>query len=102
MRSIRKPLALSALVMLLASAPLLAQELPRAVPEAAGMSSERLDRLTATFEKYVADGQLAGAPTIVLRDGNVVYDEAVGYRDLESRAPMSTDASRAGMHSMMH
>jgi CubicO group peptidase (beta-lactamase class C family) len=79
-------------VALLASAPLLAQELPRVAPETVGMSSERLDRLTAALEQYVEEGRLAGAAAIVLRDGNVVYDEAVGYRDRESGAGMASDA----------
>jgi CubicO group peptidase (beta-lactamase class C family) len=83
---------LSVLVALLASAPLLAQELPQAAPEAVGMSSVRLDRLTAALEQYVEDGRLAGATAIVLKDGNVVYDEAVGHRDRESGAAMTTDA----------
>ena len=83
---------ISVLVALLASAPLLAQELPRVAPETVGMSSERLDRLTAALEQYVEEGRLAGAAAIVLRDGNVVYDEAVGYRDRESGAGMASDA----------
>jgi CubicO group peptidase (beta-lactamase class C family) len=56
------------------------------------VSSERLGRITSTLRQYVDDGRLAGAAAIVLRDGNVVYDEAVGYRDRESGAAMGTDA----------
>jgi CubicO group peptidase (beta-lactamase class C family) len=88
----RRLVVLPVLVALFASAPLLAQELPRSTPEAVGMSSERLGRLTAALEQYVQDGRLAGAAAIVLRDGNVVYDEAVGYRDREAGATLSTDA----------
>jgi CubicO group peptidase (beta-lactamase class C family) len=80
------------LTVLLSSAPLAAQELPRSAPESVGMSSERLGRLTAALERYVEEGRLAGAVTTVLKDGNVVYDEAVGYRDREAGAPMTTDA----------
>ncbi|HSH74947.1 MAG TPA: serine hydrolase domain-containing protein [Longimicrobiales bacterium] len=92
MRLPRKIHVLLLLPSLLAPAHALAQELPRAVPEAVGMSSERLDRLTAALDRYVEEGRLAGATATVLRNGNVVYDEAVGYRDLESDAPMTTDA----------
>jgi CubicO group peptidase (beta-lactamase class C family) len=88
----RRISVLSVLLALLASTPLLAQELPRVTPEAVGMSSARLERLTAALEEYVEEGRLAGAAAIVLRDGNVVYDEAVGHRDRESGAAMSTDA----------
>jgi CubicO group peptidase (beta-lactamase class C family) len=88
----RKHTVLPVLLALLASAPLLAQELPLATPESVGMSSDRLERLTDALEAYVEAGQLAGAAAIVLKDGNVVYHEAVGYRDKEAGQPMTTDA----------
>ena len=83
------PLALLALLL---ATPLLAQELPVAIPETVGMSSERLERITATLDAYVQGGLLPGAATIVLRDGKVVYSAAVGNRDRESDSPMTTDA----------
>ncbi len=92
MRHLRRLFLVSVLVALSAAVPLLAQELPAVAPEAVGMSTERLQGLTSTLEQYVAEGRLAGAATIVLRDGNVVYHEAVGYRDREAGAAMSTDA----------
>ena len=92
MWNLRRTSALPLILALLASAPLSAQELPRATPESVGMSSERLERLTSALEEYVERGELAGAAAIVLRDGNVVYDEAVGYRDKEANDPMATDA----------
>lgn len=98
MRPVRKRWFLPAFVALLASAPLLAsasllaQELPTARPEEVGMSSRRLERVTAAFERYVAEGRLAGTVTMVLKDGKVVYSEAVGHRDRESNIPMSPDA----------
>jgi CubicO group peptidase (beta-lactamase class C family) len=82
-------LALAACVL---AAPLAAQELPNAIPETVGMSSERLNRLTTTLNDYVQDGRLAGATAIVLRQGKVVYNEAVGDRDREANSPMTTDA----------
>ena len=89
----RKPFwILPAFVAILASAPLVAQELQRAAPEEVGMSSERLDRLTSALEGYVADGRLPGAVAVVVRHGKVAYAEAVGYRDRESGSPMTTDA----------
>jgi CubicO group peptidase (beta-lactamase class C family) len=72
---------------------LLAQALPRAAkPEEVGLSSERLQRLTDTFQGYVKDGKLAGAVVLVARRGKVVYSGAFGQRDLESSAPMKEDA----------
>src|SRR5690606_1974677 len=95
MRPIRRTLPLCPLpflLLLLLAQPLLAQDLPRARPEDVGMSGERLERLTATFSRYVADERLAGAVVLVARRGEVAYLEAFGMRDREAGAPMTTDA----------
>lgn len=84
-------LTLAALVALGAGG-LSGQELPSATPESVGMSSERLGRLTESLQRYVDDGRLPGAVAMVLRDGKVVYHEAVGHRDIEAGAPMRDDA----------
>ena len=60
-------------------------------PEAVGMDSERLNRVTAAMENLVDEGLLAGAVTIAARDNKVMHFESVGYRDLESRALMTND-----------
>ena len=83
---------LVALVVALVPSSLLAQGLTRAVPEAVGMSSERLERLTEALQGYVDDGRLAGAVAIVVRHGRIAYLEAVGQRDVASGAPMTDDA----------
>ncbi len=70
----------------------LAQVLAPTVPESVAVSSERLERLTATLQQYVDDGQLAGAVALVARHGRVVYHEAIGLRDMESSAAMRRDA----------
>lgn len=69
----------------------LAQVLAPTVPESVAVSSERLERLTATLQQYVDDGQLAGAVALVARHGRVVYHEALGMRDMESREGMQKD-----------
>ena len=84
--------ALAAALFLLVPQALLAQGLTVAVPESVGMSSERLERLTAALQAYVDDGRLAGAVAIVARRGKIAYLESVGYRDMESDSPMATDA----------
>ena len=80
---------LTAVLALQASAA--AQGLPRAKPEDAGVSSERLARLTRALDAYVDNGQLAGGVALVLRDGKVVYSHAFGQRDREAAAPMRPD-----------
>ena len=70
----------------------LAQVLAPTVPETVAVSSERLERLTATLQRYVDNGQLAGGVALVARHGRVVYHEAFGMRDMESREAMQKDA----------
>jgi CubicO group peptidase (beta-lactamase class C family) len=80
------------LVLLLALALLLplaqAETLQRVKPEAVGLSSERLNRLTTTLHKYTGDGKLPGGVVLVARRGKVAYLEAFGQRDREARSPM--------------
>src|SRR6476646_3023597 len=47
-----------------------------------GVDKQRLDRLSAHFVRYVDDGRLPGWHIVVSRDGEVVYDEVYGQRDL--------------------
>ncbi|HYU44330.1 MAG TPA: serine hydrolase domain-containing protein [Vicinamibacteria bacterium] len=82
-----------ALLLALAASSVFAQGLPRAArPEEVGLLSERLQRLTDTFQGYVKDGRLAGAVVLVARRGKIVYSGAFGQRDIETHAPMKEDA----------
>lgn len=63
-----------------------------ASPESAGMDSNRLSRIKDAMQAYVDDGLLAGVVTMAARDNKLVHSEAVGFRDLEAQAPMTTDA----------
>jgi len=83
-------LALAALAAITSVAP--AQSLPHTSPEDVGMSAERLARLTRTLEAYVDADQIPGLVAMVLRDGKVVYLEALGRRDVAADAPMTPDA----------
>ncbi len=66
--------------------------LPVVEPEAVGLSSERLGRLTRVLNGYVEDGKLAGGVALVARGGRVAYLEAFGDLDREARAVMPEDA----------
>ncbi|MEO7275118.1 MAG: serine hydrolase domain-containing protein [Vicinamibacterales bacterium] len=73
--------------------PLTGQSLPRASkPEDVGLSSERLQRLTTTFNEYVKASRLPGAVVLIARRGKVAYLQSFGARDRESSAPMRDDA----------
>jgi CubicO group peptidase (beta-lactamase class C family) len=76
-----------------------ATAMPRSTPEAAGMSSDRLQAVTALLNQYVADRRITGAVGGVVRRGKVVYLQPVGLQNLDSKAPM-TDASLFRVYSM--
>src|SRR5215470_5319005 len=69
-----------------------AQALPMAKPEQVGLSSDRLNRLTATLKTDVDKGVIPGAILLVARHGKVALFEAVGVRNPETRAPMTKDS----------
>ncbi|HJU30889.1 MAG TPA: serine hydrolase domain-containing protein [Hyphomicrobiaceae bacterium] len=69
-----------------------ATQLPRAEPEAVGLSSARLRRLGEALRRDVDAAQLPGAVVGVMRAGKLAHLEAVGYRDPVSREPLKTDA----------
>ena len=96
-----KTISISAAILLWAVALPLAQErpLPRATPDAVGMSSDRLQNATALLRQFVADRKISGAVAGVARRGKVVYLEPVGLQSFESRAPM-TERSLFRIYSM--
>ena len=67
------------------------EDLVVAAPAEAGMSAERLERITAMSQRYVDAGQLAGVVTLVARDGKIVHFEAVGQRGVDDPTPLETD-----------
>ena len=60
-------------------------------PEEVGMSPARLERLTGALQRYVDDGELAGAVALVARHGHIAYFESVGLADVERKAAMRRD-----------
>jgi CubicO group peptidase (beta-lactamase class C family) len=53
------------------------------------MSGE--DPIAAALGAVIDAGELAGVATLVWRDGEVLQSAAVGWRDIETRAPMARD-----------
>lgn len=50
--------------------------------------TQRLSKVDQLLEKYVKDGRIAGAVALVLRDGEPIYERAVGWRDREAQQPI--------------
>jgi len=60
-------------------------------PEIVGLCSKRLAYIRPWMQKYVDEGKLSGAITLVARHGKVVYCESTGYRELATHKPLTTD-----------
>jgi CubicO group peptidase (beta-lactamase class C family) len=84
-----KTAALCALLLTVLTIPASTASSPTAKPEDVGMSSERIQRITQMIDRRIAAGDLAGAVTIVARQGKVVHHSARGVMDLQSKQPMS-------------
>ena len=62
------------------------------VPSRTGFSAERLARIDQTLQRFVDENRIPGAVALVLRDGRVAYERAVGWSDKESGRRMTPDA----------
>ncbi len=82
---------LAALLCLVSVAFVEAQSLPTAKPEEVGLSSERLNKITAALKADVDKGVIPGAILLVARHGKIAMFEAVGVRDPATKAPMTKD-----------
>lgn len=49
------------------------------------------EMITASIEKFIEAGTLAGAATLVWQDGKVIHVTTAGWRDLERKLPMERD-----------
>ena len=82
----------AALLAFLTVSTLRAQSLPRAKPEDAGLSSDRLELVHALVQRYIDAGEFTGSVTLIARKGKIVYLETQGTTDLDSKTPMRPDA----------
>ena len=79
-------------VVVFAAVWLLAATPPATKPEDVGLSTERLQRINETVQRYIDGGQITGAITVVSRKGRVAHFEAQGLMDLDAKTPMRRDA----------
>lgn len=92
MRTIYSIKLLTFLLAFLLYSGIAAQEFVKVAPEQVGMSSERLQFLTSTFQEYVDNGQLSGGVVLVARRGQIAYLKSFGKSDLEKDTPMQDNA----------
>ena len=55
------------------------------------LDPQRLSQIGVRMKSLVDEGAIAGAVTLVARDGKVFHLEATGFQDLETSKPMRTD-----------
>jgi CubicO group peptidase (beta-lactamase class C family) len=65
--------------------------LPMASPEEVGMSSERLQRVSALMQRNIDDDLLAGTVSLIARHGKVAHLEAQGFANQEAGVAMTAD-----------
>ncbi len=69
-----------------------AADLPSALPQELGFSSQRLARIGPVIKGEIERGQYPGAVILVVRKGKVVYFDSIGQLDPASGKPMTKDA----------
>src|SRR5262245_14249790 len=92
MTHIRMGMALAIGAALCASAPAMAETLTVAAPESVGMSKARLDQITTVFKREIDKNEIPGAVIGVVRKGQLVYFESLGYRDPVAKEAMPANA----------
>jgi CubicO group peptidase (beta-lactamase class C family) len=65
--------------------------LPHAKPEALGLSSIRLQRMSDAFKREIDKGTLPGATVMVARRGQIGWFDALGRQSPAASAPMAQD-----------
>jgi len=65
--------------------------LPHAKPEALGLSSVRLQRMSDAFKREIDKGTLPGATVMVARHGQIGWFDALGRQSPAASAPMAHD-----------
>jgi CubicO group peptidase (beta-lactamase class C family) len=60
-------------------------------PEEVGLSSQRLERIRAHFQRYIDAGKVVGTLTLVARQGQMAYFEPQGHLERERTRPMQRD-----------
>lgn len=71
--------------------PLQAGSILAGKPEELGFSSERLARIHDAVQRHIDAKSIAGAVTLVVRNGRIAHHEAHGLIDVEANRPMPKD-----------
>jgi len=61
-------------------------------PESVGLCPDRLRRADDLIERFVAEGKIPGAVTLVARDNEIAHLRTHGWQDIENGVPMAPDS----------
>ncbi|MET3115626.1 CubicO group peptidase (beta-lactamase class C family) [Pedobacter sp. CG_S7] len=56
-----------------------------------GFDKERLLKIDEVIKSQIAENHISGATALIIRNGQVVYNKAFGYADVETNRKMRTD-----------
>ncbi len=85
-------LLLSAVLTLSLSAATFSQSpLPTARPAQVGFAPLKLKRIDLATQRFISNNKIAGAVTIVAKDGKVAYFKAIGHADKDAQVRMKKD-----------
>lgn len=60
-----------------------------------GSTDLDLDPLRALLQGFVDDGELPGASLLLAQHGNIIFEEAYGWADIDAEKPFTTDTMAA-------
>ena len=66
--------------------------IPLTTPEAAGFSTERLQRLDREMNEWAKKEWMNGGVALIIRNGKVAYYKAAGVNDLDTKSTLQKDA----------
>src|SRR5665647_147282 len=65
--------------------------MPAANPEAAGFSTQRLQRIDKAMNEWVEKEWMNGGVAMIIHNGKIVYYKAAGFNDLASKTPLQKE-----------
>jgi CubicO group peptidase (beta-lactamase class C family) len=86
-----KTVSIAFLISILFLSPAYSQMVATHAGKNVGLSSDRLARYDAYFQKEIDEGRLPGVVTLVYKNGEKVHESALGYNDFSTKTPVSTD-----------
>ncbi len=87
----RELLTTAATALAFTSSSSFARNLPTASPKSQGFDPARLKRIGVALQRRVDAGEAPGFLAAVVRDNKLVHFDAVGYRDIATKTPMTRD-----------